>query len=85
MSASPDPKYDGSPRARIVLGVVPDQPSEVITAAADYAAHFDPELGDRIAAALEDTNVAWSTRALATSPIPGDSPTAESQTGEGEQ
>lgn len=97
------------PRSRIVVGVVPDQPAEVITAAADYAAHFDaelvcahvdasrctvetrpdgsvlsmpidpdttdeaatefdPELQDRIAAALEGTNVAWSTRALAGSP-----------------
>lgn len=109
MAASPDPIYDGPPRARIVLGVVPDQPAEVISAAPDYAAHFDaelvcahvdksrytvetrpdgsvlstpidpdttdeaatefdPELQDRIAAALERTNVAWSTRALAGSP-----------------
>lgn len=114
MTASPDPrhrdpKHDGPPRARIILGVVPDQPAEVIAAAADYAAHFDaelvcahvddsrctvetrpdgsvlsmpidpdttdeaatefdPELEHRIAAALEGTNVAWSTRALAGSP-----------------
>jgi len=114
MTASPDPRhrdpiYDGPPRARIILGVVPDQPAEVIAAAADYAAHFDaelvcahvddsrctvetrpdgpvrsmpiapdttdeaatefdPELEHRIAAALEGTNVAWSTRALAGSP-----------------
>ncbi|WP_434593661.1 universal stress protein [Brevibacterium sp. 1718] len=109
MTASPDPIYDGPPHARIILGVVPDQPAEVIVAAADYAAHFDaelvcahvdasrytvetrpdgsvlsmpidpdttdeaatefdPELQDRIAAALEGTNVAWSTRALAGSP-----------------
>lgn len=109
MTASPDPIYDGPPPARIILGVVPDQPAEVIAAAADYAAHFgaelvcahvddsrytvetrpdgsvlsmpidpdttdeaatefDPELQDRIAVALEGTNVAWSTRALAGSP-----------------
>ncbi|MCS4594872.1 universal stress protein [Brevibacterium sediminis] len=109
MTTSPDPIYDGPPRARIILGVVPDQPAEVIAAAADYAAHFDaelvcahvddsrytvetrpdgyvlsmpidpdttdeaatefdPELQDRIAVALEGTNVAWSTRALAGSP-----------------
>lgn len=60
MTTSPDPIYDGPPRACIILGVVPDQPAEVIAAA------FDPE-------------------APATSTTPGASPTAEPQTGEGEQ
>lgn len=109
MTASPDPKYDRPPRARIILGIIADQPAEVISAAADFAAHFeaelvcahvddsrytvetrpdgsvlsmpidpdttdeaatefDPELQNRIAAALSGTNVAWSTRALAGSP-----------------
>ena len=65
MTASPDPTCDGPPRARITLGVVHDQPAEVISAA-DFAAHFDPE-------------------APTTSSTPGASPTAEPQTGEGEQ
>ncbi|WP_152349110.1 universal stress protein [Brevibacterium sp. CFH 10365] len=114
MSISPEPRHrdlrhDGPPRARVILGIVPDQPAEVIAAAADFAAHFDaelvcahvddsrytvetrpdgtvrsmpidpdttaeaatefdPDLQDRIAAALAGTNVAWSTRALAGSP-----------------
>jgi nucleotide-binding universal stress UspA family protein len=109
MTDSPEPTHGGKPRARVIVGIVSDQPAEVIATAADYAAHFDaelicahvddsrytvetrtdgsvrsmpidpdttaeaatefdPELHDRIAAALTGTNVEWSTRALAGSP-----------------
>ncbi|MGO0604755.1 MAG: universal stress protein [Brevibacterium linens] len=54
-----DPKHDGPPRARIILGIVPDQPAEVIAAAADYAAHFDAEL---VCAHVDDSRYTIETR-----------------------
>lgn len=111
MDSTPDPRsHEPEPtRARIIVGVVADQPAEVIATAASYAAHFDaelicasvddsrytvetqpdgtilsmpldpdttaeasaefdPSLHTRIAAALADSTIEWSTRALAGAP-----------------